>query len=275
MKNSLTRGISGVVFVVLMILGLTVNKFLFAALFLFIMCTMLSEFYHITMGDRYKVSRGLAIGAGAILFLLLFLVSAYGIPGRYVAVALIPVLVVMTNSLYAKDKSSFDLFSHIYTGLLYIAVPLSLSNLIAFDHGVFSGRLLLCFFIIIWSSDVGAYCAGLTLGKRFPKKLFEEISPKKTWAGFWGGMVSAIIASVILGYTGMFKFPLVHCAILAIVMHVSGVYGDLFESQWKRCHDIKDSGSVIPGHGGMMDRFDSTLFAFPAGVIYLLVLYLI
>lgn len=275
MKNSLTRGISGVVFVVLMILGLTVNKFLFAALFLFIMCTMLSEFYHITMGDRYKVSRGLAIGAGAILFLLLFLVSAYGIPGRYVAVALIPVLVVMTNSLYAKDKSSFDLFSHIYTGLLYIAVPLSLSNLIAFDHGVFSGRLLLCFFIIIWSSDVGAYCAGLTLGKRFPKKLFEEISPKKTWAGFWGGMVSAIIASVILGYTGMFKFPLVHCAILAIVMHVSGVYGDLFESQWKRCHDIKDSGSVIPGHGGMMDRFDSTLFAFPTGVIYLLVLYLI
>ncbi|MBO4761568.1 MAG: phosphatidate cytidylyltransferase [Bacteroidales bacterium] len=275
MKNSLTRGISGVVFVVLMILGLTVNKFLFAALFLFIMCTMLSEFYHITMGDRYKVSRGLAIGAGAILFLLLFLVSAYGIPGRYVAVALIPVLVVMTNSLYAKDKSSFDLFSHIYTGLLYIAVPLSLSNLIAFDHGVFSGRLLLCFFIIIWSSDVGAYCAGLTLGKRFPKKLFEEISPKKTWAGFWGGMVSAIIASVILGYTGMFKFPLVHCAILAVVMHVSGVYGDLFESQWKRCHDIKDSGSVIPGHGGMMDRFDSTLFAFPAGVIYLLVLYLI
>ncbi|MCR5244290.1 MAG: phosphatidate cytidylyltransferase [Bacteroidales bacterium] len=275
MKNSLTRGISGVVFVVLMILGLTVNKFLFAALFLFIMCTMLSEFYHITMGDRYKVSRGLAIGAGAILFLLLFLVSAYGIPGRYVAVALIPVLVVMTNSLYAKDKSSFDLFSHIYTGLLYIAVPLSLSNLIAFDHGVFSGRLLLCFFIIIWSSDVGAYCAGLTLGKKFPKKLFEEISPKKTWAGFWGGMVSAIIASVILGYTGMFKFPLVHCAILAIVMHVSGVYGDLFESQWKRCHDIKDSGSVIPGHGGMMDRFDSTLFAFPAGVIYLLVLYLI
>ncbi len=275
MKNSLTRGISGVVFVVLMILGLTVNKFLFAALFLFIMCTMLSEFYHITMGDRYKVSRGLAIGAGAILFLLLFLVSAYGIPGRYVAVALIPVLVVMTNSLYAKDKSSFDLFSHIYTGLLYIAVPLSLSNLIAFDHGVFSGRLLLCFFIIIWSSDVGAYCAGLTLGKRFPKKLFEEISPKKTWAGFWGGMVSAIIASVLLGYTGMFRFPLVHCAILAIVMHVSGVYGDLFESQWKRCHDIKDSGSVIPGHGGMMDRFDSTLFAFPAGVIYLLVLYLI
>jgi len=275
MKNSLTRGISGVVFVVLMILGLTVNKFLFAALFLFIMCTMLSEFYHITMGDRYKVSRSLAIVAGAVLFLLLFLVSAYGIPGRYVAVALIPVLVVMTNSLYAKDKSSFDLFSHIYTGLLYIAVPLSLSNLIAFDHGEFSGRLLLCFFIIIWSSDVGAYCAGLTLGKKFPKKLFEEISPKKTWAGFWGGMVSAIIASVILGYTGMFKFPLVHCAILAVVMHVSGVYGDLFESQWKRCHDIKDSGSVIPGHGGMMDRFDSTLFAFPAGVIYLLVLYLI
>jgi len=275
MKNPLTRGISGAVFVVLMILGLTVNKFLFAALFLFIMCTMLAEFYHITMGDKYKVSRGLAIGAGAILFVLLFLVSAYGIPGRYVAIALLPLLIVMANSLYAKDKSGYDLFSHIYTGILYIAVPLSLSNLIAFDHGEFSGRLLLCFFIIIWSSDVGAYCAGLSLGKVFPKKLFEEISPKKTWVGFWGGMVSAIIASVILGLTGMFKFPVIHCVVLAMVMHVAGVYGDLFESQWKRCHDIKDSGSVIPGHGGMMDRFDSTLFAFPAGVLYLLLLYLI
>ena len=200
---------------------------------------------------------------------------AYGIPGRYVALALVPVLIVMSNSLYAKDKSGFDLFSHIYTGLLYIAVPLGLSNLIAFDHGVFDGRLLLCFFIIIWSSDVGAYCAGLTLGKKFPKKLFEEISPKKTWAGFFGGLVCAVIASVILGVVGMFRFPLVHCAVLAVVMHIAGVYGDLFESQWKRCHDIKDSGSVIPGHGGMMDRFDSTLFAFPAGVIYLLVLYLI
>ncbi|MBQ5528354.1 MAG: hypothetical protein IIU05_04820, partial [Bacteroidales bacterium] len=79
-----------------MILGLTVDKFLFAALFLFIMCMMLSEFYHITMGDKYKVSRGLAIGAGAILFILLFLVSAYGIPGRYVALALVPVLIVMS-----------------------------------------------------------------------------------------------------------------------------------------------------------------------------------
>ena len=263
MKNPLIRSISGIVFIVLMILGLTVDKFLFAALFLFIMCMMLSEFYHITMGDKYKVSRGLAIGAGAILFILLFLVSAYGITGRYVALALVPVLIVMSNSLYAKDKSGFDLFSHIYTGLLYIAVPLGLSNLIAFDHGVFDGRLLLCFFIIIWSSDVGAYCAGLTLGKKFPKKLFEEISPKKTWAGFFGGLVCAVIASVILG------------VVLAVVMHIAGVYGDLFESQWKRCHDIKDSGSVIPGHGGMMDRFDSTLFAFPAGVIYLLVLYLI
>ncbi len=275
MKNPLIRSISGIVFIVLMILGLTVDKFLFAALFLFIMCMMLSEFYHITMGDKYKVSRGLAIGAGAILFILLFLVSAYGIPGRYVALALVPVLIVMSNSLYAKDKSGFDLFSHIYTGLLYIAVPLGLSNLIAFDHGVFDGRLLLCFFIIIWSSDVGAYCAGLTLGKKFPKKLFEEISPKKTWAGFFGGLVCAVIASVVLGVVGMFRFPLVHCAVLAVVMHIAGVYGDLFESQWKRCHDIKDSGSVIPGHGGMMDRFDSTLFAFPAGVIYLLVLYLI
>ena len=145
-----------------------------------------------------------------------------------------------------------------------------IGNLIAFDKaGNFSGDLLLCFFIIIWCSDVGAFTFGLSLGKRFPKKLFPSVSPKKTWVGFIGGFISAVLAAFVLYEVKILKFPLVHCLILAMVMAVSAVYGDLFESQWKRVYGVKDSGNIIPGHGGLLDRFDSTLMAMPFGAIYL------
>ena len=107
------------------------------------------------------------------------------------------------------------------------------------------------------------------------KKLFPSISPKKSWAGFWGGLLLSMVAAYVLYLTHLLQYPLVHCLILAAIMNVAGVYGDLFESQWKREAGIKDSGNVIPGHGGLLDRFDSTLFAMPAGVAYLLLMHLI
>jgi len=275
MNNTVKRSISGICFIAIMLCGLLLNKYCFAALFIFIMVVMMSEFYSMTMGDRFKVSRGLAILTGVMLFTLLFFAVSSSMPIQYVGLSMLPVMIIMVNSLYTKDKDEFWRFSHIYTGILYIAVTLALSNLIAFRHGEFNGMLLLCFFIIIWASDVGAFVFGVTLGQKYGKKLFPEISPKKSWIGFWGGMVSAVLASAILKLTGMFSFPMVHCLILAAIMHVAGVYGDLFESQWKRIYDLKDSGNIIPGHGGFLDRFDSTLMAFPVGVLYLVIMNLL
>ena len=269
MNSTVTRSISGIVFIAAMLLGLLVSPWLFALLLVTMTSVMLWEFYRITMGDRFLHTRLLAIVAGVILFLLMFFVCGFGLPYKYVFVGIIPILAVMATSLYVKDKAEFDLFSHVYTGLLYIAIPLSLSNLIAFHGGSFDGTLLLSFFIIIWASDVGAYVFGMSLGQRFGKKLFPEISPKKSWIGAIGGCFTAVLATLILKWTGMVSFPTVHCIVLALIMDVAGVYGDLFESQWKRCHDIKDSGNIIPGHGGFLDRFDSTLMAFPAGAVYL------
>lgn len=269
MNSTVTRSISGVVFIAAMLLGLLVSPWLYAVLLVTMTSVMLWEFYRITMGDRFLHTRLLAIVAGVILFLLMFFVCGFGLPYKYVFVGIIPILAVMATSLYVKDKAEFDLFSHVYTGLLYIAIPLALSNLIAFHGGSFDGMLLLSFFIIIWASDVGAYVFGMSLGQRFGKKLFPEISPKKSWIGAIGGCFTAVLAALILKWTGMISFPTVHCIVLALIMDVAGVYGDLFESQWKRCHDIKDSGSIIPGHGGFLDRFDSTLMAFPAGAVYL------
>ena len=269
MNNTVVRTLSGAVYGALIFCCLLINGYLFAALIVFSMCAMMAEFYRMTMGESYKFSRALAIGAGVILFLLLYFCKAFHMPGKYVALAIIPILIVMFNSLLVKDKSEFTKFAFIYTGLLYIAVPMSLSNLLAFREGTFSGLLLLCFFIIIWCSDIGAYILGSLLGQKYGRKIAPEISPKKSWIGFWGGLLFAVLAAMILHWTGLLTFPLVHCIILAVLMHGSGVAGDLFESMWKRCCNVKDSGNLIPGHGGMLDRLDSTLFAMPVGAIYL------
>ena len=269
MKNVTIRTISGIGFVLVMLACLLWSQWLFGALVIFMMVGMMSEFYTITMGDRYKVSRALAILAGVILFSLIYLVAAYRMPVKYVALSIVPVMVVMINSLYVEDKTDYSKFSNLYTGLIYIAVPLALPNLVAFRNGHFSGMLLVSFFVLIWSSDIGAYIFGMALGQKYGKKLFPSVSPKKTWIGYWGGMLFSILAAHILNLTGMLSIPMFHSVMLAIVMHVAGVYGDLFESQWKRINGIKDSGTIIPGHGGLLDRFDSTLLAMPVGALYL------
>ena len=273
MNNTIKRSISGVAFVAIMLAGLIVNKFLFAALIMFIMGVMMHEFYTITMKERYKFSRILAIVAGETLFVLLFLTMAYDVQAKYVSIAILPVIIVMVNSLYVRNKDEFGKFSDIYTGLLSIAVPLSLSNLIVFFNNEFNGHFLLYFFILIWASDIGGFVFGCSLGKKFPKKLYPEISPKKTWVGFWGGMLCSVIAAIILKFTmGNIEISLGHAIALSVIMDVAGVYGDLFESQWKRYYLVKDSGDIIPGHGGLLDRFDSTIFSIPVGALYLILM---
>ena len=269
MNNTVKRTLSGILFLAIVIGGLLVNKYLYAALITFMMMTMLYEFYRMTMGELFPRTRALAIVLGCCSFLTLFFVMAFRLDIRLVGVSAILLLVLMVSTLMVKDKADFKLFSFLYTGLLYIAVPLALSNFVVFDKaGNFDGRPMLAFLIIIWASDVGAYCIGMLLGK-YTGKLFPSVSPKKTWAGFWGGMLFAVLAGLILNWTGLWTYPMFHVVILAAIMHVAGVFGDLFESQWKRVCDIKDSGNIIPGHGGMLDRFDSALFAIPAGVLYL------
>ena len=239
----------------------------------FALVVMMKEFLTMTCGDNYRVSQVLSIFAGLSLFVLVYLFKGFGLPGRLVVLVFIPVFILMINSLYVKDKSRFDKFSNLYTAILYIAVPWSLLNFAAFaPDGSFNGTLLLGFFCIIWGSDVGAYLFGITLGQKYGKKLFPSISPKKSWIGFWGGLITAAGVAVALHYCGLFRFDLIHCICMSLLLSVAGVYGDLIESQWKRHYDVKDSGTIIPGHGGLLDRFDSALIAIPIGIIYLVVM---
>ena len=110
--------------------------------------------------------------------------------------AVLPVFGLMINSLYLKDKKDFHKFANLYTAILYIAVPWSLFNFAVFTGAQFNGILLLCFFAIVWASDVGAYLFGITLGQKYGKKLFPSISPKKSWIGFWGGVFTAIVVEI-------------------------------------------------------------------------------
>ena len=256
-----------------MLAALLTNKYIFGVVMLFALVVMMREFLRMTCGKNYWFSQILSILAGAILFTLIYLYKGFDFPGRLVILAFVPVFMLMINSLYVRDKSRFDKFSNLYTALIYIAVPWSLLNFAVFNaEGEFCGILLLCFFAIIWGTDVGAYMFGITLGQKYGKKLFPSISPKKSWIGFWGGIVMAVGVAVGLHYMGLFCFDIVHCIIMALLLSVTGVYGDLIESQWKRHYEVKDSGTIIPGHGGLLDRFDSALIAIPIGIIYLVVM---
>lgn len=273
MNNFIKRTISGIGFAAVMLAAFLTNEYVYGVVMLLSLVIMMKEFLTMTCGNNYTYSQVLSILSGAVLFTLIFMYKAFDFPGRLVILAFVPVFLLMINSLYLKDKSRFDKFANLYTALMYIAVPWSLLNFAVFNSaGEFNGILLLCFFCIIWGTDVGAYIFGITLGQKYGKKLFPSISPKKSWIGFWGGLATAIGVAVGLHYAGLFRFDLIHCIFMGALLCVAGVYGDLIESQWKRHYNVKDSGNVIPGHGGLLDRFDSALIAIPIGIIYLVVM---
>lgn len=260
-------------FAAIMLAAFLTNEYVYGVVMLLSLVIMMKEFLTMTCGSNYPYSQVLSILSGAVLFTLIYMYKAFEFPGRLVILAFVPVFLLMINSLYLKDKSRFDKFANLYTALMYIAVPWSLLNFAVFNSaGEFNGILLLCFFCIIWGTDVGAYIFGITLGQKYGKKLFPSISPKKSWIGFWGGLATAIGVAVGLHYAGLFRFDLIHCIFMGALLCVAGVYGDLIESQWKRHYNVKDSGNVIPGHGGLLDRFDSALIAIPIGIIYLVVM---
>lgn len=271
MNTTVVRSLSGIVFLAVMIGCLLEARYLFPWLFQFILVQMLLEFYQITLGDRHKAVQKVAILLAMTAFVLVWLyLDSEPLPLKYFSILLL--LLVGLLIWMVVDHKDFKDYAYVLAGLLYIGLPLALSPFVASTgEGGYSGLLMLAFFIIIWSSDVGAYCFGMLFGQKiWPAKMCPEISPKKSWAGFFGGWLTVLAAAYILLRTGMISFPLVHVLVMASLMHVTGVFGDLFESLWKRQFGVKDSGHIMPGHGGLLDRFDSALFAIPVGYVYLL-----
>ncbi len=270
MNSTVKRSISGAVFLAVMLGGLLVNRLCFNILFAFISCVMVLEFLRITLGKAHRPVRIATAVVAVLAFVSVGLVTGVSqLDPKWLSLNLIFLILLMV--LMILDHTQFKDYAYVFSALLYIAVPLALSHFVVSSEGVFDGRLMLAFFIVIWASDVGAYCFGMLLGQRvWPAKMCPDISPKKSWAGFFGGLITAVAAAVIMLKTGLIGFPTIHVLVMAILMSISGVFGDLFESLWKRQFGVKDSGNIIPGHGGLLDRFDSSLFAIPTGYVYLL-----
>lgn len=274
MNATVKRTIFGAIFLAVMLGGLLFYEALFVILFVAIMSVMLYEFYRMTLGRDYDSCQYLAIFFSTIFFLW---TNSYCFGRRrdttlteLVIVGFILIIGLMVSTIFQKNHKDFLKTGYLYAGLLYISLPLALSNFVVSRGGEYSGLLMVAFFCIIWASDIGAYCFGMLFGQKlWPAKMCPSISPKKSWAGYIGGLLMAVLSGAVLNWTGLVSFPILHCMIMAALMHVMGVFGDLFESLWKRAVGIKDSGSLIPGHGGLLDRFDSSLFAIPTGVAYL------
>lgn len=232
---------------------------------------MLREFYSISLGRSLKVERGLAMAAAAVAFLLVYLAAGGRLAYPYAAASALPMLAIPVVSILRHGSSGFDKLPYLFFGLVYIALPFVLSPLAVFRGEGFDGWIILDIFIIIWSADVGAYVFGTLFGQKpDSRKLAPEISPKKSWWGFWSAILFGFCAALILCYTDRLVVPVAHAAVLGMLVSVLAVCGDLFESLWKRHFGVKDSGDAIPGHGGMLDRFDSSLLAMPVAFIYLI-----
>jgi len=192
----------------------------------------------------------------------------------------IPILIVSilgftwiaVAELFRKKKYPFVNIGISVSGIVYIVLPLVLINLMSIDSSTKeNGQLfpLLGVFIMIWTSDTFAFLVGRKLGKT---KLFERISPKKSWEGFFGGLVFTVIAGLIMAHF-LTDQPYAEYAILGILVAVFGTIGDLIESMLKRSLHLKDSGKILPGHGGLLDRLDSVLVVIPIIYVYQLIMF--
>ena len=189
---------------------------------------------------------------------------------------LLTIVYLFVSGLFTCSKNPVADWAYTMLGQMYVALPLSMINILAFEvdgqWGVnFDSLLPLSIFIFLWTNDSGAYCCGSLLGRH---KLFPRVSPGKSWEGSIGGCVLVLVVAALIGWwanNGDMKHQLGMTAWmgLGLVVVVFGTLGDLVESLFKRTLGIKDSGNLLPGHGGMLDRFDSALMAIPAAVIYL------
>ena len=280
MRNLLIRAASGVVLFGVVLGAILWSKWSFAALLLAIIVGGQIEFYRMAQKAGYWPQRAMGVVSGVLIFIVAFAMmwlfdKSSDLDSRYLMITgglvlyiilLLPMMFIC--ELFRKSATPIANIATSLMGVIYVAMPLSLLLFIPLllGGGEWQPWTLLFYIFIIWSNDVFAYLFGITLGKH---RLFERISPKKSWEGFVGGLIGAMgmgyLAAVITGG------DLVEWIGMALIAAITGVFGDLVESLFKRSVDVKDSGQVIPGHGGWLDRFDALLLSVPFAFIYLVI----
>lgn len=273
LPNLIKRAVTGLFFVLVMVGGIFFSSYSFLALFSLIVLLSLREFYSLI---NQHMNTGINVWLNSIVGVCFFGVitgtQLLLIPSSllYFSPFLLYFLFLFIRELYNTKSAPFNNLAFTVLGHFYITLPFSLLTLLACypieGDCSYKWFMVLAIFIFIWVNDSGAYLVGSQIGKR---RLFERISPKKSWEGFWGGVVFATLSAAAFGYF-VTILPVYIWMGLAFTVSVAGVFGDLTESMMKRIIGVKDSGNILPGHGGMLDRFDAILFAIPAALLYML-----
>lgn len=274
-NNFIKRAITGVLFVAILVGCILSNPLSFGILFTIISALTIYEFGQLVnmRAEGVNINKMITMLGGAYLFLAIMgFCTNEGQEGSKIFIPYVLLLLyMMISELYLKKENPILNWAYSMLSQLYIGLPFAMLNILAFNYDPtyssvsYNPILPLSIFIFLWLNDTGAYCIGSLIGKH---RLFERISPKKSWEGSIGGGVVAIGVSFVLAH----YFPFMskwEWAGLALVVVVFGTWGDLTESLFKRQLHVKDSGTILPGHGGMLDRFDSALMAIPAAVAYI------
>jgi len=280
LSNLVLRSITGALFVATIILCISWNKYSAGLLFLVFSTLGTIEFYQIL--NKKELSNNTKYGpfVNVVVYSLLTLAFIEIIDYRFLFLIVPLLLILVVQELFMKDTIPYQNISSTLFGILYITLPFAALNYISFNEEFYvkiglseNWSLLTGFFIILWTSDSMAYLVGRKFGKH---KLFPRVSPGKTWEGFIGGVVFAVIAGYI--YSLVTKDVQAdstinasfHWIIMSLIISIFGMLGDLSESLLKRSGGVKDSGSLLPGHGGVLDRFDGIFFSSPIILTYLL-----
>ncbi|MDR1644594.1 MAG: phosphatidate cytidylyltransferase [Tannerellaceae bacterium] len=271
MSNLLVRTITGSIYVAVILSGLF-HPCLFPIVFSIAAGLTLWEFYGLIRRHSVPSFSGQLAGTigGIYLFAASFVYVNAWSDSRIFLPYLLFLLFVFISEMYAQREAPLSNWAFMLLGQVYCAAPFALLNGIVFQPGdSFPVRFVslpaLALFVFVWLNDSGAYLIGSKLGRH---RLFERISPKKSWEGFFGGLFVVLIASQIFA----FYIPAIswfHWLGMSAIIVVFATWGDLVESLLKRSLGVKDSGALLPGHGGMLDRFDSILLALPALYLYL------
>ena len=273
MNNFIVRTITGVIFVVAIVVSFLNPT---AMVFLFAIVTGMTvwEFCGLVNERPYThVNQFISTVAAVYLFFSWAGFNSGLTPATVFIPYLISIIYLLVAELYLKEKDPINDWAYTMLPQLYIALPFSMLTVLAFpENGSYSPVMPLAVFVFLWLNDTGAYCSGSLFGRH---KLFPRISPGKTWEGSIGGGVLVMAAAVLIWHLlqkyspGESGLSALQWAGLGLTVVVFGTWGDLVESLFKRTLGIKDSGNILPGHGGMLDRFDSSLLAIPAAVVYL------
>nr|WP_321450222.1 phosphatidate cytidylyltransferase [uncultured Carboxylicivirga sp.] len=259
MNNFIKRTLTGILFVVMVVGSILYHPILFFLVCVAVAVVGMLELKRLLERKYDKINLLVSLLLGLTFQLLVFLDTMDLLKQSWYVVLMPIIWIPFVGELFKGGENPFQRIALTLLVPIYVSLPLSFLYLTGWVDGEFNGYYLLGFFAMVWCNDTGAYLVGVSIGKH---KLFERISPKKTWEGFIGGVFFTFVAAyVIYRLTGLASLPVWLGA--GVIISFFGTMGDLIESMLKRNVDIKDSGNILPGHGGILDRFDAVLFAAP------------